>query len=299
MSHASPHHGPDPLLTVPRRAACALLAAFVVASPAHAVDRVAEIHHECAVHTGCFPGDKAGYPVTIDGSAGNSYRLTSDLVVPDVNVDGVVVSHPRSTIDLNGFQIVRSGCEGAITSCSILPGSGDGVTVSATNVPGVAVSNGTVAGMGSYGVLVGPNGIVSNLRVQWAGFRGISAGQGSSVSGNVVFASGGDAGVFARNGSTVTGNTAYRNGSAGIKTGPGCTISGNTSYDNEGPGIEASFGSSVQNNMVRLNSGYGLDLGATAAYRENVITSNAGGTVNGGVDAGDNFCDDTLDCDGL
>ncbi len=74
----------------------ALFVLLAVASGAHAVDGVAEINHVCATLTGCFSGDAAGYPVTIDGSAGGSYRLTSDLAVPD-NQTGLIVLFPNSS----------------------------------------------------------------------------------------------------------------------------------------------------------------------------------------------------------
>ena len=55
-----------------------------------AVDGVVEINHSCAVQLGCFSGDATLYPVIIDGSAGHSYRLTSDLIVP-VNYSGIQI----------------------------------------------------------------------------------------------------------------------------------------------------------------------------------------------------------------
>jgi hypothetical protein len=47
---------------------------MTLAAPALAVDGVREINQTCAVQMGCFVGDTAGFPVTIDGSAGKSYR---------------------------------------------------------------------------------------------------------------------------------------------------------------------------------------------------------------------------------
>ncbi len=95
---------------------------LALTGPALATDGVAEINQTCAVQTGCFSGDTAGYPVTIDGTAGRSYRLTGDLIVPDENTDGIKVSTPSVTIDLNGFEIVRSGCKGR--SATALPPRG-------------------------------------------------------------------------------------------------------------------------------------------------------------------------------
>ena len=87
-------------------------------TPAFAVDGVLEINQACAVNTGCFDEDAAGYPVTISPGVGGSFRLTSNLIVPDENTDGILVNTPSISIDLNGFEIVRSGCEGATTDCT-------------------------------------------------------------------------------------------------------------------------------------------------------------------------------------
>jgi hypothetical protein len=56
---------------------------FCLPPAAYAAEGIAEINQTCAVQTGCFAGDSPGFPVTIDGSAGGSYRLTSDLSVAD------------------------------------------------------------------------------------------------------------------------------------------------------------------------------------------------------------------------
>ena len=83
-----------------------LIMLLLLTAPALASDGVLEINQTCAVETGCFSGDTAGFPVTI--SASGSYRLTGnlDLNAEGVNVSGVAVSAPAVTIDLGGFQIV-------------------------------------------------------------------------------------------------------------------------------------------------------------------------------------------------
>src|SRR5690606_10202060 len=68
------------------------LASFGLAAPAPAADGVIEINQTCAKQTGCFDNDTANFPVTIDGKAGKSYRLTSDLVVPDENTTAIRIS---------------------------------------------------------------------------------------------------------------------------------------------------------------------------------------------------------------
>lgn len=52
------------------------LATALVAPPAGATDGVLEINQTCATQTGCFAGDTAGLPVTIDGSAGDPTACT-------------------------------------------------------------------------------------------------------------------------------------------------------------------------------------------------------------------------------
>jgi hypothetical protein len=45
-----------------------ILLLLLFATPALAVDGVLEINQTCAVQTGCFSGDTAGFPVTISAS---------------------------------------------------------------------------------------------------------------------------------------------------------------------------------------------------------------------------------------
>jgi len=236
-----------------------LLLSLAFAGPALAVDGVLEVNQTCAVQTGCFAGDTAGYPVTINGSAGRSYRLTSDLIVPDENTDGIRVSTSTLTIDLNGFEIVRSGCEGATTNCAPALGSGAGVERISTSNRGISVKNGSITGMGSYGVLLSGPAEVSGLRVRWSRLDGIAVGAGSTISDNTVYENGG-AGISAGAGSTVSGNTAYQNGDTGILGGHGSTVSGNTAYENGSTGIVGTDGSTILGNTAYNNGGDG-DLG--------------------------------------
>ena len=246
----------------------------VLAAPALAADGVLEVNQTCAVNTGCLSGDTAGYPVTIDGTAGRGYRLTSDLIVPNENTDGIKVSTSDIGIDLNNFAIIRSGCEGVSKDCTPVSGTGSGIEYGSSLNRGISVKNGSITGMGSYGVLLGIQAEVTGLRVRWNRVIGIYADAGSIVSGNTVYQNGDD-GIFASNGSTISGNTAYLNAGDRIATSSGVT---------------------VQRNTVSFNLRYGLNLGSQSAYRENVITGNATGTVTGGTNAGANVCNGSLTC---
>jgi hypothetical protein len=97
---------------------------LALSGPAITTDGVAEINHTCAAQTGCFSGDTAGYPVTIGEPA--SYRLTSNLIVPDENTTGIMTNTPSVSIDLNGFEIVRWVCKGVSFNCIATSGSGVG-----------------------------------------------------------------------------------------------------------------------------------------------------------------------------
>ncbi len=94
---------------------------------ATAGDGMLEISQTCAINLGCFSGDSPGYPVTITGSSASSYRLTSDLILPDAATDGVLINVPRISLDLNGFQIISAACVGALTNCTPASGNGAGV----------------------------------------------------------------------------------------------------------------------------------------------------------------------------
>jgi len=261
-----------------------LLLFLTLATPVLATDGVLEINQTCAAQTGCFSGDTAGYPVTIDGTAGRSYRLTGDLVVPDADTDGIVVSTGDVGIDLNNFTIIRSGCEGATTNCTPASGAGSGIERTDLQNRGISVKNGSITGMGRFGVLLGEQAEVTGLRVRWNGHDGIAV----------------------QSGSTITGNTAYENGGDGISTGAASTVTGNTAYLNEGDGLSVSLGANVSGNTVSNNGvsgdGWGINFffGSTAAYRNNVIISpvtGTRGTVTGvGVDAGGNVCNGSLTC---
>ena len=251
------------------------LLALGLSSPALAVDGVLESNQACAVNTGCFSGDAAGLPVTI--TAAGSYRLTSNLTVPDENTDGIVVSANDVGIDLNNFAIIGPvTCSTIPVTCSHASGTGSGVELASLSTRGTSVKNGSISGMGYNGVYLGEQAEVTNLRVRWNRFRGIYAYSGSTVSGNTAYTNGGD-GIYAYAGSTVSGNTASYNGA---------------------DGIYASYGSTVSGNTVRGNTGYGLNFGGSqSAYSENVISSNTAGTVNGtAVQLGQNACNGNTTC---
>lgn len=271
------------------------LSGVLVAHFAYAVDGVAEINHTCAVMTGCFSGDTAGYPITLDGSAGASYRLTSNLVVPDVNTNGIQIAAPSLTIDLNGFEIVGSACVLALDMCRPGAGGGSGIVRMNEEFRGTTVKNGSITGMGFWGVRLGRQSEVRGMRVRWNAVDGIFVGHASIVSENTSYENGVH-GIVAGSGSTVSNNSSFGNVRDGIFSTLGSTIEGNSVMENGEDGISALSGTHVRGNTARSNSGFGLSLSASSVYRENVLSDNGLGSVNGGIDLLGNSCKGTATC---
>ncbi len=274
----------------------AAVLALLLPTTSGAVDGVFELSQTCAENTGCLPGDGGGFPITI-GQSG-SYRLTSDLVVPDENTTGITVSASDVKIDLNGFAIVTQSCLGATSSSCASVGVGDGINTSGITY-GITVSGGNVVGMGDFGILLPQQSHVSNVSARWNQNDGISVTAGSTVEDCLVFGNGVN-GISSSGGVTIRGNTTRDNGDDGIAGGIGSLIVNNLSNSNDGDGISAgSFGDDVayvRENITRSNTGFGLNLEPDTPYIGNVVDNNTGGTVSGGLPLGVNSCDGTASC---
>jgi hypothetical protein len=158
----------------------------LAAASAHAVDGVTLINQSKALAGGVTPGDEPGFPVTI--SRPGSYKLSGNLTVPDGETTAIVITHPRVTLDLNGFAIQGpvtlsgSGASLACTGRSAAWHAGVGVLVQLPpNTAGaVAVGNGTIAGMGGVGAAsmdpsytIRPVLVVRDLRLAGNGRGGL------------------------------------------------------------------------------------------------------------------------------
>jgi hypothetical protein len=254
---------------MPVRCAIPLLFGLLAAaSPAFGAGGVLEINHTCATLAGCFPGDTAGYPVTI-ASLG-SYRLTSNLVVPDENTGGILVQADDVAIDLAGFAIVRADCVPAAAACARTDGSGIGIFAEPL-IRGTTVRNGTIVGMGSASLLLGDRANVANLVLRRNAFGvlvrrgsrvqrcvledsdGISAFAGSLLTENVVSGARGS-GLVGGGGSVISRNSVSRNGLYGIlEAGGGSVHFGNTSYQNGDSGFLGALYSTLADNTTYGN----------------------------------------------
>jgi len=97
-------------------------------APALAVAGVLEINHTCAVQTGRFAPNAGGFPLLITNPG--SYRLTSNLTLPDENTIGILVNADDVTIDLNGFAVIGPVEREGSRNGAILPRSELGCHIS-------------------------------------------------------------------------------------------------------------------------------------------------------------------------
>lgn len=227
-----------------------------------------------------------GFPFVINASG--SYRLTSNLDVPDENTTAIRINSGVSDvhIDLNQLAIRGPVTCAATTGVCSATGTGHGIqSLSNGNGSNISVSNGTVRGMGGDGFNSTNNSYqrVDALRVYH------NAGSGITV------------GSFA----TVRNSNASRNGVDGIRVGPRSLIQDNVCSFNGEDGIQATSGGAIQNNTSSSNGSDGLNtLSSTdAGYGGNVFTCNNsagsctnGFQVSGGLQIGINVCGSDTTC---
>ena len=266
-----------------------LLLLALSASAGFASDGVLEINQTCAVNTGCFPGDTAGFPVTIQPSAARSFRLTSDLGPLGPNQNGIVVTANNATIDLGGFQIYgATTCSAAPVICAPL-GTGVGVLGGSDLV----VKNGTVQGMGDDGVRLDYSSSAQELHLFHNGGDGLEFGNDGTGNSNHSTSNGVD-GIRCSAGCLLTSNSVVASGSIGIEGGAGGVIQGNSVRENGGIGISGTGGSAVGtqrplalNNVLIRNGSISI---TGCAIRENVMVGNFFPFIVSTFDLGNNVC---------
>lgn len=274
----------------------AIAAILLLAAPAFAGDGIVEIGKTCAV-AGCFAGDGPNLPITIDGSAGRSYMLTSDLTQTDPNVTVLSVTAPDVTIDLHGFSIRGSNqCSGSGGGCSIT-GTGHGLEISADRVQ---VANGSVVGAGSVGIFAGDvDGLViRNVRVAHNRFQGISIAGAASIVENATAQRNGDVGISVGRGGRVTDSSAIDNGLHGIQGSAGVILERISVVSNGLDGVFIEDGGTVSQCLAEGNGRYGVLFGAFGSGKGSVSgcaifrNLNAGVSVRNSVLVAENSIDD-------
>jgi len=259
-----------------------------------------------------------GFPLVL--SQPGSYRLASNLVVPNENTTAISITADGVTLDLAGFAIlgptVCTGSPPAGTFSCLTTGTGQAVTGSSRR--NVVVRNGTVRGMGADGIGFSSSGLrVEGVSVSHCGGVGIRNSSGGTTALRRCFATrnggGGidigagsvEACIVAENGSTgidvdavlqpesalVADSVIAENGDVGIDAfRGGAVLRGNAVTANRFEGIRAG-GGTVQLNAVASNGDAGIELqasspvGAFGQIFGNAIVDNAGaGIAVGGAE---------------
>jgi hypothetical protein len=226
-----------------------LAAAMLAAASARASDGVIEINQACAEVSGCN-GEGPGFPVTL--SRVGSYRLTSDLVVTDPNVMGIVIAAGFVTLDLNGFEVRGPvTCTGTPPVCTAAGGTAHGIYTQ-PSFEGIEIKNGSVTGFQNGLWLEGPYGSVHGVSVR------------ANASDGVVF-------WTAAFGSRITRSSSSGNAGSGIDQNPaGGYVLACEALENGNNGIASE--SMVLDSAARNNGGNGI--GANDLAAGNASTGN-------------------------
>lgn len=189
-------------------------------------DGVTLITQQSAERGGVSAGDAPGFPVTISESG--SYRLGSDLIVPDGNTTAIDITVANVNLDLNGFSILSPGGGGANGVRTQIP--------PAAPAGNVTVKNGAVRGFGGAGL-----DLIRSCRVE--GVIALFNGTGIRVS----------------IGCAVVNSTANVNGT-GISAGSGSTVIGNTVKNNSGVGMVLGVDAGYAHNVLTGNNSGGTQV---------------------------------------
>lgn len=204
------------------------------------------------------------FPLTI--SQPGSYRLRSNIVIPNENTTGILVTADDVTLDLNGWTVRGvTVCTGSpVTSCTP---TGTGVGIDGSGARNVVVKNGTVRGAGNTGIRLSPDdSVVRNVQAISNGATGITT---ATATDSVAY-SNADIGIEAYG--PVENCRARSNGFSGIKA---WTVLNSVAQENAFIGIDAQ---TVIGSYVVSNQDAGI--GARVA-----IGASAVGNSNQGVNA--------------
>jgi hypothetical protein len=207
-----------------------------------------------ALQGGVTPGDGPGFPITL--SEHGSYIFESDIR-PTSGVNGIEVTSPYVTVDLNGF---------------LLHGGGAANTGITTTGNALTVKNGIIGHFKSVGIQA-PTAYVSirNMTIVENGQNGVVLGDYAMVNGSTISANG-SSGIDCGNYCHVQGNVLSENKFRGVYIGSGSTL-GNTIENNQSFGIRGVGQSGYGNNTLLYNySGAGQVLGPLIPLQPNACS---------------------------
>ncbi|MBY6204693.1 right-handed parallel beta-helix repeat-containing protein [Halomonas denitrificans] len=138
---------------------------------------------EACVPSGCFPGDRPGFPVEIEEPG--SYRFASNLELGSGDPRGVIVLVSNVHIDMDGFAVFgQNHCEwtGESTECELTRWGA--AIESIDSADAVSVVNGSIRGIEGDGIaLAGEGNRVRDLTVLEVNGNGIAIGGAGTVDG--------------------------------------------------------------------------------------------------------------------
>jgi hypothetical protein len=259
-------------------------AAMGTATLAYAVDGVILIDQNRALAGNVTSGDSAGFPITI--SQPGSYRLTSNLTVPNASTTAILVTADNVSIDLNGFSILgptvcNTDNTSPVTACSNL-GTGIGIDgLSQVQVKNLRVANGTINGMGAEGIQAGQGCRIERMNISSNGADG--AGCLSGIISEVI--------IRANYGSGISSYSILVSNSH-ILSNRGFGVNLQAIFTNQ-------LGGMLINSVVGYNGGNGVNRIAGSRYENNIFFGNGtlvgGDEVTGHTDPGANTCK-TIPC---
>ena len=271
-------------------ASLVVLALSLTAVVARASDGVIELNQACATQTGCAPGDDPGFPITL--TARGSYRLTSDLEMPNANTNGIQVGADDVTLDFNGFTLFGPAFVPIDTHVCSLSTTGVGISPIAPTAPAaLVVEHGRIRGMAKGisfpaadvrvermtverncgdGVTLGTAALVVDSQFRANSGNGLVVGTGGRVRDSIAD-NNGDSGIFLGTGGLVTGCIATTNGEWGVNfDGKGGVASGNSLVGNQLDGVSFFQGGVATGNAASGNGWNGI-----SAHEGAVVVGNS------------------------
>jgi len=249
------------------RSVASLVHVAVMAAPAYAVDGVVLINQAAALNGNVTPGDGPGFPVEI--TQPGTYRLSSNLTVPDADTESILILARDVTLDLNGFSIIGPN------TCHVdkVPADpvtcdfqGRGVGISGVAATNTSVFNGTIRGMGSDAINLGGvfgESNVERVRAISNGGNGIVLSAGLVDRSNATLNHG--TGISA---ASVTNSIAFQNGGVGVNVIEGVALA-NTVRFNGQQGVFALCPSTVVSNAAAVNAGGDIFTSGAGCVRAN------------------------------
>ncbi|MBI3300497.1 MAG: right-handed parallel beta-helix repeat-containing protein [Deltaproteobacteria bacterium] len=205
---------------------------------------------------------------TISVGDRSSFILVRDLF--SQGQDCLIVDSSDTTIDFNGFAIIGVGTgRGIISSASvhgvkIHNGTVRGFTVGVSlGGNGNLVENVHVENNTDTGIFLGAGSLAHHVVAQGNSRFGVLLSTACSFKDSIVRANGNasdSVGLSAGPGSTVSGNTIWANTGTGLFGSTGGTVIGNTVLDTLGVGISVICPSNLQQNTATANTGGNLVL---------------------------------------